>query len=41
MENSDSLVNCFDDSNGLDNMAPIRPSKLIWQMPYEDRKSII
>ena len=29
------------DSSVLDNMAPIRPSKLIWQMPYDERKSFL
>ena len=41
MQNSDSLVNCMYDSSVLDNMAPIRPSKLIWQLPYEERKSFL
>ena len=39
--NSDSVVNCIRDSNGLEQMEPIRPSKLIWQMPYEERKSFM
>ena len=25
----------------LDQMAPIRPSKLVWQLPYTDRKSFM
>lgn len=28
-------------SGPIDKMEPIRPSKLIWQMPYEERKSFI
>ena len=43
LQNSDSLVNFINDQNGgqLDQMAPIRPSNLIWQLPYEERRSFI
>ncbi len=40
--NSESLFNLMNDQSGpFDKMEPIRPSKLIWQMPYEERKSFI
>ena len=41
VKNSDGLVNFIRDSNGLELAEPIRPSNIIWQMPYEDRKSFI
>ena len=36
-------MNFINEQNGgqLDQMAPIRPSNLIWQLPYEERKSYI
>lgn len=43
LQNSGSLVNFINDQGGglLDQMAPIRPSNLIWQMPYDERKSFM
>lgn len=41
-ENSDSLVKIQDSSSGVhEQLMPIRPSKVIWQLPYEERKSFM
>lgn len=43
MQNSDSLVNCMtnNEPSAFDSMVPVRPSNQIWQLPYEERKSMI
>ena len=40
LQNSDSLVK-FHDTSGNEPVGVLRPSKLLWQLPYEERKGFM
>ena len=40
IQNSDSLVK-FNDTSGNEAVGQLRPSKLLWQLPYEERKGFM